>query len=427
VKVEYTEESSVRKALSFEIEPEVVDKEYASRAREYSKKARLPGFRAGKVPLSVVKKRFKEQIEQDVAEALVNRVVFDEIEGRGLKPLAAPRVEELKIAESEPLRFKAVFETLPEVELPEYRGLEVRVQAAAVSDADVDRELDRLREDAARFDPVEDRPAREGDHVVADVSWTPVGGGTGGSNENALLEIGDENNAPEINAALVGSSAGETRQAHIEYPQDHANPSLAGQTFDYELKVTGIKQKVVPQLDDEFAKDLDHDDLEALRKSVKERLLAAEEQRADRDVKRGLVEELVKRASFDVPEALVERHMNARTENVARGLAMQGIDPSKVDMDWRRYRESQRDDSVKAARADILLDGIARQEKVNVSDAELDVELDRLAARLKKSREALKAQMTKENDLASLRARMREEKILDLLKASARLAYEERQ
>jgi trigger factor len=423
LKVEYVEETTVRKALSFEIEAEVVDKEIEARAREYARKVKLPGFRPGKTPLEVVKQRFRAQVLEDAAEAIVNKVVFEELEGRGLRPLASPRVTDLKIDESQPMTFRAVFETLPLVELPEYKGLAAKVRAPKVEEADLDGELGRLREQAARYEPVEDRASQAGDFVLLDLAWRPQGG-KAGRDENALVEVGHEGNHADLNAALVGVSPGDTRQVRVSYPAEHQG-SLAGKTVDYVLTVKSIKRKELPALDDEFAKDLgEFGSLAELREDVRGRLQAAEERRADREARAALVEALVERASFEVPEALVERHMSARTENAARGLAYQGIDPSKLGMDWKKYREAQREDSLKAAKADILLDEIARRERIDVSSAELDAELDRYAERLGKSREALRAQMEKEGDLGALGARIREEKTLDLLKANARLDFE---
>lgn len=423
MKVEYIEETPVRKALSFEIEPEVVEKEIEARAREYARKAKLPGFRPGKTPLEVIKKRFRSQVLEDVAETLVNRVVFEELEGRGLRPLASPRVTDLKITENQPMTFRAVFETLPIIEVPEYKGLSAKVRAPQVTEQEIDGELDRLRDEAARYDPVEGRPSQIGDFVLLDLAWRPEGGKSG-RDENALVEVGAAGNHSDLNEALAGLAPGDTRQVRLTYADDHVG-SLAGKTVDYTLTLKSIKQKLVPAADDEFAKDLgEYGSLAELREGIHKRLEGAEERRAARDAKAALVAALVERASFEVPEALVERHMNARTENAARGLAYQGIDPSKLGMDWRQYRESQRDESVKAARADILLDEIARREGIETLDAELDAELDRFAERLGKSKDALRAQMDKEGDLAALRARIREEKTLDLLKANARLDFE---
>jgi trigger factor len=420
LKVEYVEESSVRKALAFEIEAETVAQEIEARAKEYARKVKLPGFRPGKIPPEVIKKRLHSEILGDVAEAIVNRVVFQEIEGRGLKPLSAPKVTDLKIDEAKPMTFRAVFETLPLVEVPEWKGLPVKGRQAEAKNEDIEAEIDRLREENARFDPVEGRSAHRGDFVLVDLAWRPKLG-KGGRDENALLEVGGEGNHEDMNKALQGMAAGESKEIDLTYPEDFPAKSVAGQTVHYVVSLKAIKEKVVPEKDDEFAKDLDFDDLAALREDVKKRLLAADERKADRELKGALVEELVKRASFEVPETLVERHMSARTENAARGLAVQGIDPTRIGVDWREYRENQRGDSVQAAKADILLDEIARREGIEVPDAELEAEVTRLAERTKQPREKLRARMEKEGSLRDLRARIREEKTLDLLKANARL------
>jgi trigger factor len=424
VKVEYVEETSVRKSLVFEIEPEVVEKEIETRARDYARRVKLPGFRPGKVPTEVIKRRFREAVLGDAAESIVNRVVFDELEGRGLRPLASPKVEDLKIDENQPMTFRAVFETLPLVEVPEYRGLEAKVKRAEVKDEDVDREIDKMRDEAARYDAVEDRPARDGDHVVLDVKFTSAEGKPK-HDENVLVEVGHGDNHRDLNAGLVAMSPGQTKQVRLVQEEAQVSPPKAERAVEYTVTLKAIKTKVVAAADDEFAKDLgDFGSLAELRDKVRGQLQAAADRRADRETKDALVEALVARAAFEVPEALVERHMMARTENAARGLALQGIDPSKVGMDWRQYRDAQREASVNAAKADILLDEIARREGVEVLDAEVDAEVARFAERLRKPKETVRKQMEQEGDLTALRARIREEKTLDLLKANARLDFE---
>jgi trigger factor len=420
LKVDYVEETPVRKALTFEVDPETVQSEIDHRAKQLARRVRLPGFRPGKIPVEVIKKRFHGEILGEAAEAIVNKVVFEELDGRGLKPLASPKVEDVKLEEGQPMTFRAVFETLPLVELPDWKGLRVTAREAKVTDEDVDKEIDRLREEAARFDPVEgERRTAHGDYVVVDLTWKPRDGGKGGRDENALIEIGNAGNHPDMNKGLEDMGVGETRDIEVSWGADAA-PAVAGKTVRYSVTLKGIKQKIVPGADDEFAKDLgEFGSLAELRDKVRRQLEGAAERRAERETKAALVEALVAKADFEVPEALVERHMTARAENVARGLAYQGIDPRKVGVDWREYRESTREESVKAARADILLDEIARREGVEVLDTDVEAEVARLAERAGKSREALRAQMAKEGDLAALAARIREEKTLDLLKANA--------
>jgi len=424
LKVDYIEETSVRKALAFELEAETVDQEIEKRTQELARNVKLPGFRAGKVPPKVIKQRFREQLLEEVAETLVNRVVFPELDGRALRPLATPQISDMNIRENEPMTFRAVFETLPIVEVPEYRGLAVKTREARPSDEDLDREIERMREEAARFDPVEGRPAQAGDFVLLDIAWRSKDAEPG-RDENALLEIGSSENHPDLNTTLEGMSSGETREVQIEYATDYPKKGLAGRALDHTLTLKAIKQKVLPAIDDELAKDLgEFEDLAALREAIRKQLFANEEAKIARELKNALVDALVEKASFEVPEALMERHMSARTENVARSLAFQGVDPSKVGMDWAKYRESQREDSIKAARADILLDEIARREKIEVLDAEIDAEIERYAEGVKKSKQAARAQLEKDGELASVKARLRETKTLDLLKANARLDFE---
>jgi len=420
VKVDYIEESAVKKALTFEVEVERVQAEIDTRARDLARKAKLPGFRPGKVPVEVIKRRFRDEIMGEAAEAIVNKVVFDELDGRGLKPLAPPKVEEVKLEEGQPMTFKAVFETLPLIELPDWKGLRVSAKGPNVTDEDVDKEIDRVREEAARYDPVaEARPTQSGDYVLLDLTWKPLDGGKGGHDENALIEIGNSGNHPDMNKGLEGLSAGEARDIDVAWGADAA-PAIANKTVRYSVVLKGVKKKVVPAADDDFAKDLgEFDTLAALKDKIREQLQAAEKRRSDRDVKGALVEALVAKADFEVPEALVERHMTVRTENLARGLAYQGIDPRKVGVNWRDYRESTREDSVKAAKADVLLDEIARREGIEAQESEVEAEVARLAERAGKSKEALRAQLAKEGDLAALAGRIREEKTLDLLRSNA--------
>jgi trigger factor len=424
VKVEYVEETTVRKALSFEIESEVVEKEIEERAREYARKVKLPGFRPGKVPADVIKRRFRQQVMEDAAEAIVNRVVFEELEGRGLRPLASPRVMDLKIDENQPMTFRAVFETLPFVDVPEYRGTEVKTREAVVTEEDVDREIESIREDAARYEPIEDRPAERGDFVVADVERRTAESEKPSRDENVLIEVGAEGNFPELNESLTGASPGDAREVRVV--REDAEAPLGARTTFYRLDVKGVKRKVVPAADDELAKDLgEFADLAELREHVRGRLRGAREREIDREVKQQIVRDLVEKASFDVPDALVDRHLDARLESAVRDLAYQGIDPRKAEVDWKAVREGQREGAVKAAKAEILLDEIARRENVEAMAAEIDAEVARYAERMRKPAESIKRQMEKEGALSALAARIREEKTLDLLKANARLIFEQ--
>lgn len=421
MQVEYIEETSVRKALAFEVEATVLDQEIDARAREHARKVRLPGFRPGKVPAAVIRQRYRGLVLEEAIETVVNRLVPPELEGRGLRPVATPRVTDLKHDEGAPFTFRVVFEILPIIELPEYRGLEVKAREAQVAEEAVDEELKRLLEEHARYDPVEGRAVEAGDFALVDLAWND--GQRDGREDNALIQMGGEETAPAIREALLGAAPGDTREADVERPAgDEAQPP---RRIHYTLQVKAVKVKVLPALDDEFAKDVgSFETLAELRDDLRRRLRQAEERRIDREIKTALVDEIAKRASFELPEALVERHMTLRTEQAARALALQGVDPSKVGLDWKAYRESQRDEALRAAKADVLLDEIAQREGIEAAEADVEAELARYALATRKSKEAVRRQMEKDGDLAGLRARIREEKTLDLLRANARLAYE---
>jgi len=208
LKVDYNEETTVRKSLAFEIEADVVDREIAERAQHYARRVKMPGFRPGKIPAEVIRQRFRQQVLEDVAEKLVNKVVHEELEGRGLRPLATPRVTELKIDEGQPLTFKAVFETLPLVELPEYKGLKATARKAEVLEEDVDREVGRLRDEAARFDPIEGRPAALGDYAVLDVSRRAPGEKPQRDENVIRIAAPDRRNERRLPSTSSGSQGG---------------------------------------------------------------------------------------------------------------------------------------------------------------------------------------------------------------------------
>ena len=245
--------------------------------------------------------------------------------------------------------------------------------------------------------------------MALDVQFTKEDGTKGKRDENVLVEVGSKDNHKDLNEALVGLSAGDTKDISLTYGEDYEQESLRGKTVAYNVTVKGVKTKVVPAADDEFAKDLgEFGSLAELRDKIRGQLRTAEEHKIDREAK----------------NALVERHMAARTENAARSLALQGIDPTKVGVDWDKYRDAQREESVKAAKADILLDEIARREGIEALDGEIDAEIARYAERMKKTKEVVRARMEKDGELGALKARIREEKTLDLLKANATMELE---
>jgi trigger factor len=423
VKVEYREETAVRKSLEFEVAAEEFDREIDQRARENARRLRLPGFRPGKVPLEVVKKRFRREILDEAAETIIRRVVPREIDGRGLKPLGGPQVTDIRAEEHQPLAFRAVFEILPIFELPEYRGLTARSRQPRVADEDVEREIESLRDRAARYEPIEGRGVHDSDFVLLRLTWT-IEGGEPRREENALFQVDDPANHPDLTSALLGMNVGERKAVVARYPDDHPKPELAGRQVEYDFELKEIKKRLLPSIDDEFARDVGHDNLSSLRSSIRERQMNEDRKRADHEVEQALTDILIERARFDLPETLVEAHMDVRTENAARALAIGGMDPRQSGVDWRAYREAQREAAVKSAKADILLDEIARKESIEVLPGEIDAELARIASRTHSPKETLRRRLQESGDLAKLVSHLRRAKTLDLLKANARLIHE---
>jgi trigger factor len=424
MKTEFVDVNETRKNVRVEIPSDVVDAEIERVARGYSRTAKVPGFRPGKTPPRVIKQRFKDQILNEVAQDLIPRAVGDVLRERGVEPVDTPDVRDVTIEAGQPLTFTASFDTVPSFEPGDYSTISLRRLSSRVADEAVDEALERLRQRAARFEPVEGRGLEHGDSALVDLERREPSG-KADTHKGVSVELGSPANPPGFDAELAGLEAGAVKTFTIHFPADYPAAELAGTDMTYTVTVHGIKKRVLPALDDEFAKDLgEFGSLAELRDKVRGQMVAAEERKIEREVKNALVDALVQRASFEVPDALVERHMIARTENAARGLALQGLDPAKVGVDWEKYRDAQREESVKAAKADILLDEIARREGIEALEGEVDAEVGRYAERVKKAKDVVRARLEKDGDLGPLKARIREEKTLDLLKANARMNVE---
>jgi len=360
-----------------------------------------------------------------VAETIVNRVVHEELEGRGLRPLASPQVTDLKIDEDQPMTFKAVFETLPLVDLPEYKGLPAQVRKPNVAEEDVDKELARLREEAARFDPIEARAAHAGDFALLDVAWKGSEGARGGRDENTMVEVGSADNHPDLNAALVGMSPGETKDVRLVYAEDTPSQRLAGKTVDYTVAMKALKQKLVPAADDDFAKDLgEFDSLDALRARVREDLEHEARHGAEREMRAELMKQLAARVPFEAPASLVEREIDRRIEDFARRLMEQQVDPREAGIDWNAFRDSQREASREAVGGALALDEVARREGLEVTEADVEREVARYGERTGRTAAAVRARLEKEGGMPRIHSGLRREKAIDFLMARATISEE---
>jgi trigger factor len=404
--------------IEVEIPADVVRRETGVVIERFQKLARLPGFRRGKVPASVVRQRFPEDIRSEVVEALVPRYFRQEVEKRGLQPVSQPRVSDLHVAEGEPLRFKASFEIMPEVQVSGYEELRAEEADTSVSDREVEEALGRLREQHATFNAVDDRELRDGDFAQVSLVGNPVDGeGKPVTMDEVLVEIGGASTVREFSENLRGARPGEERRFDVSYPEDFSDRRLAGKKFAYAITVKAIKQKVLPELNDDFAKETgDFQSLAELRNKIREQLEAEKKHTAEHSAKEKLVEELVRRNDFPVPEALVDRQVDVRLERGLRALAAQGMRAEDMKkMDFSRLRAGQREAALREVKASLLLEKIADQEKIEVTDEEVNQEIENLAKQMQQTAEAVRARLTRDGALDRIRNRIRNEKTLDFL------------
>ncbi len=413
-------QDGVKREISVEIPAADVARETEIIVQKYQKVARLPGFRSGHVPASIIKQRFKEDLKRDGVEALVPRYFRNEAEKQGLIPVSQPQVTDLHIHEGEPLRFKAKFEILPEIKVEGYKELRAEHPEIVVKDEEVEEALNSVREQHATYTTVEGTTLADGDFAqasmdgnpkVADDQTQPV------HMDEVLIEIGGKNTVPEFSAHLRGAAAGETREFEVAYAEDAQDKRLAGKTFVYKVDVKAIKQKNLPDLNDEFAKSLgEFETVGAVRKQIRDNMEHERKHTAEREAKDKLVAELVKRNDFEVPESLVDRQIDLRLERGLRALAAQGMKMEDMKkMDLPRLRSGQRDQALQDVKSSLLLERIADLENIAVSEDELNHELDSLAQQTKQTPEAVRAKLTQDGGLDRIRNRIRTEKTLEFL------------
>jgi trigger factor len=419
MKTEFVDVSETRKNLVVEIDSSTVDAEIDRVARDYTKAARIPGFRPGKVPARVVKQRFRSQILHDVVHGLVPRAVDDALRERGLEPLDTPDIRDVVVEEGQPLKFTATFDTVPSFDLQAYASLQLRRPEATLQEGAVDETLQALRERAARFEVIEARPVERGDTVVVDLV-REAGAETPDTHQDVTIEIGAAANPPGFDDEVIGTSVGETKRFEVRYPDDYEMKELAGTAVNYTVTIKGLKRRVVPELDDEFARDLgEFDTLAALRARVEQDLNREAEQKAERDSRGDLLRQLAGWVTFTVPESLIERELDRRIEDFARRLMEQGVDPRKADIDWAAFRQAQQEPARDAVASALVLDEVAQREGLTVSESEIEAELSRFGERTGRTTAAVRAQLEKDGGISRLATGLRREKAVDFLRSRA--------
>jgi len=413
-------DASCRRELELEIPAEEVSKASEKVAKEFAKMARVPGFRPGKAPISLIKRRFAEDIKGEVLQTLVPETVEKAVAEQKLTPVSQPQVDKLEFKEGEPVKFRASFDVLPEFTLANYKSLEIEMPEMNLTDEDVNKALAEMQQRAAAFTPVEGRAVENDDFVQVKLHGTPEGEGDPLDAESVLCHVGAEETMEPFNENLRGANVGDHKDFDVNYPADYPDAKLAGKLFHYSVDVLGIKTKKLPELNDEFAKDVsDATSLDELKTKIKESLEHERDHRQKDLQREKVIGELVKLHDFPVPESLVEHQMDVRLERVVRSLAQQGVDPRAVNIDWVTLRKRQEDRAKDDVKAELVIDRIATEEKIDASDEELDHELEHMAGHSGESAEVLRARLTKQGALDRMKAKLRSDKTIDWLAQNA--------
>ena len=409
--------------VEIEIPADEVSRAFRTVTKRYQKQARIPGFRAGKVPESLIRTRFHDGIRQDVVESVLPVHFREAIDKADLKPISQPQVTNLHLEDGQPLKFKAVFEVLPEFSVAGYQDVHVPKPDTELTDSEVDAELERIRDSRSTMEPVtEDRALADGDWAqitfrgefqgeAAEAEQQPVTG------DDVMIEVGGQNTLPAFNEALRGAKPGQQLKFEVSYPEDFGERRLAGKALSYDVEVKAIKKKIQPELNDEFAKELgEYEGIEDFKQKLKDHLASDKKRRLEGETRDKIVEALIAKYQFPVPESLVQQQVDARLDRGLRALAQQGMrteDMRKLDFD--RLRAAQHDSAVNEVKGSLLLDRIAGEEKIEVTDAEVERELEILSLQTREPLDTLRQRLTGDGSLARIREQLRREKTGSLL------------
>jgi trigger factor len=418
--VEYKDVTSVKKFVGVEVPADAVDHEFKHVLDEFSRHAKIPGFRAGKVPRAVVRSKFEDDIKREVLDRLLPRFLRDAILEKGLEAVGTPELKQIAdLVEGSPLRFDAELEVRPEVALADYRGLPFTAKAAEVSADDVAKTIDRFREQSGTFRGISDRAAAEGDYVVVDLVSTAEGMERK-TTEGYYVHLGPDTVLPELREALIGRSAGDNVSFDKSWDDDAPNEDVRGKTVRYDVTVKELQVRELPELNDEFARGTGFaESVDDLRKKIEDDMRRHKEQEAANDKRKQLGDALVSAHSFDVPEALVDDETVKALRNYARFLSSQGVDVEKAPIDWENLRGEFRPDAVKRVQLSAILDAIAKKEGLSASDADVDEEIRRGVSNASEF-SSLKRRLQHDGTYEEIRRHVAEEKAFQLVIGEAK-------
>ena len=430
MKTELIDVSPTRKEIRIEIDPAQIRDAYDRISQQYSKGANVPGFRPGHAPTSVVRTRYKSEIRSEVLRELIPEAVNNAINEHSLTALGEPNVEldntaALERLGEEPLTIKVGVEVLPDVQLENYKELEVSRRKRPITDADVDRMIAGLRDNSASLQPVEDRASELGDTVTVNArgKFLDEPEAEEIKVDDVEVVLGGQGVQSEFTENLTGVRAEETRTFQVEYPADFSSQALAGKKVEYVTEVTSVTQKELPELDDDWVKSLggDFDSVEALKTKVREDLEARATAESDHLVRDEIMKKLLDAHKFEVPESLVEQQTQHRLETMARQMMGRGIDPRNPEINWEGAREELKGQAEEDVRATMLLEKIAEAENITVSSEEIEAEIDAIATASRQPKEQVRAALTKNGGESSIAHSLRTRKALDLLVENAHI------
>jgi trigger factor len=430
MKTELKEISQTQKQIDIEIDADAVRKVYDRISDQYAKGATVPGFRPGHAPRNVVRTRFKDQIRTELLREMIPEAVQHAISEHDLEPLGEPQLnlentEGLDQLGQKPLSFNVNVEVLPDIKLGDYKGIEVSRSTRPVTDEDVEHLITQLRENSASLQPVEDRGAQLGDTVTANFHGVfinepdaePI------NVEDVDVVLGGEGVVQAITDNLSGTVPDDEKTFVVEYPQEFSAKGLAGKTIEYTVKVSAVRIKELPDVDDEWAESLGEEiaSLDELRKRLRSDLETQAKNEAEGKLRADLVRKLVDSHAFELPNRLVDHQTEHRLESLVRDMIGQGIDPRNSQLDWEKARDSLKDQAGYDLRGSLLLERIADEEQIEISDQEIDDEINAIADASKQSPEQVRGILTKQNGERSIAGRLRNRKTLDFLVANAKV------
>lgn len=435
MKIEVQNLEGCKRRLDIQIPGTIVSGEISRASAEMAKYARVPGFRPGRVPVSVIRQRFKSELRQEALRNLLPSAVETAVDTHKLRIIGEPGVETLDFASDETLDVAVLVEVIPEFELKDYKGMTITRTVYRVLDSDVDKVIEKMREDAAQLvaDDTEGREARDGDFVSIDIvgHHVDVGEGHEGHHHEPLkaddltIEIGGDGVHPEFNDALRGMKVGEEKTFTVAYPETGA-PGMAGHTIEYTAKLAAIRVREVPEFDDDFAseQDGDFDTAEKLRAAVRSDLERSAENRTSSELEETVITALTDANDFPVPEVLRAEQANSRMQQLVRAFQSRGIDPRGMSLDWSSIRDSAFAGAERDVRAMLIIERIAANEDLDPTEDEVEAEIVQMAEALGQPVEQMRARLTKEGGADSIRHRLRSRKALNYVIDTANVKVE---